>query len=181
MTKEYILAQLNKLHRTDPWVNEIFVASGLTMDTVADLILGLYNSNWFDLLSEQWVKFYEEKMGITPTASQTLADRRSAIQAKWKSGGKIDLALIQAVCDSWQNGEVSAEFTGGVIQLTFNSIYGVPPDLQTLLNAVDDVKPAHLALAYVLKFLLVEDVEQMTLEELETKTIDQFAFGGDAG
>jgi len=177
MTKEYILAQLNKLHRTDPWVNELFTASGLTLDAVAGLILGLYNSSWFDLLNEQWVKFYETKMGITPTATQTLPDRRSAIQAKWKSGGKIDLALIQAVCDSWLNGEVNAAFTGGTIQLTFNSIYGVPSDLQTLLNAVDDVKPAHLALAYVLKYLLISSVQSMTLAEMDATPLNHFSGG----
>lgn len=177
MTKEYILAQLNKLHRTDPWVNEVFAAAGLPLDTVAGLILDLYNSNWFDLLSEQWILLYEKKMGITPSAEQTLADRRSTIQAKWKSGGKIDLALIQAVCDSWMNGEVSAAFTGGAIQLTFNSIFGVPSDLQTLLGAVDDVKPAHLALAYVLKYLLISDVQAMTLSEMETSPLSDFAGG----
>ena len=177
MTKEYILTQLNKLHRTDPWVNEIFAASGLTLDAVADLILGLYNSSWFDLLNEQWVQRYEAKMAITPSAGQTLEDRRSAIQAKWKSAGKIDLALIQAVCDSWKNGEVSAAFTGGTIQLTFNSIYGVPSDLQTLLNAVDDVKPAHLELAYVLKYLLISDVQAMTLSQMEVTPINHFAGG----
>lgn len=177
MTKEYILAQLNKLHRTDPWVNEIFAAAGLPLDTVANLILDLYNSNWFDLLSEQWVKHYEAKMAITPSAGQTLADRRSTIQAKWKSGGKIDLALIQAVCDSWMNGEVSAAFTDGTIQLTFNSIFGVPSDLQTLLSAVDNVKPAHLALAYVLKYLLISDIQTMTLAQMEETPLNNFAGG----
>lgn len=177
MTKEYILAQLNKLHRTDPWVNEIFAAAGLSLDTVAGLILNLYNSSWFDLLSEQWVNFYETKMKITPTENQTLADRRSAIQAKWKSGNKVDLALIQAVCDSWQNGEVSAAFTDGTIQLTFNSIYGVPADLQTLKDAVDDVKPAHLAVAYVLKYLLISDVSAYTLAQMDAAPLSNFAGG----
>lgn len=177
MTKEYILAQLNKLHRTDPWVNEIFAAAGMTLDTVANLILDLYNSNWFDLLSEQWTLLYEKKMGITPSAEQTMADRRSTIQAKWKSGGKADLELIQAVCDSWMNGEVSAAFTDGTIQLTFNSIFGVPSDLQTLLSAVDDVKPAHLAVAYVLKYLLISDVQAMTLSEMEASPLSDFAGG----
>ena len=177
MTKEYIITQLNKLYRSDPWVNEIFTASGLALDAVADLIMDLYNSNWFDTMSEQWVKRYEAKMGITPSAGQTLADRRSTIQAKWKSGGKVDLELIQAVCDSWMNGEVSAAFTGGTIQLTFNSIFGVPSDLQTLLRAVDDVKPAHLALAYVLKYLLISDVQDMTLSEMEASPLSNFAGG----
>lgn len=177
MTKEYILAQMNKLHRTDPWVNEIFAAAGLSLDTVAGLILDLYNSNWFDTMSERWVKRYEAKMAITPSAGQTLADRRSTIQAKWKSGGKVDLELIQAVCDSWRNGEVSAAFTDGTIQLTFNSIFGVPSDLQTLLSAVDDVKPAHLALAYVLKYLLISDVQSMTLAQMEETPLNNFAGG----
>lgn len=177
MTKEWIILRLNKLHRSDPWINEIFAAAGLTLDAVADLILAFYNSNWFDQLNEQWIKFYETKMGITPSAGQTLADRRSTIQAKWKSGGKVDLALIQAVCDSWENGEVSAAFTSGTITLTFNSIYGIPDDLQTLQDAVDDVKPAHLAIAFVLKYLLISDVSSFTLAEMEMQALSKFAGG----
>lgn len=177
MTKEYVLARLNKLYRSDPWVNAIFTAAGLSLDNVAGLILDLYNSNWFDTLSEAYIKLYEGKMGITPASGQTLDDRRSTIQAKWKSTGTVGLDLIQAVCNSWENGEVSVAFRSGTIQLTFNSIYGVPADLQTLLNAIDDVKPAHLAVAYVLKYLLISDVGGFTLAEMETQTLNKFAGG----
>ena len=178
MTKEYVLARLNKLYRSDPWVNAIFTASGLALDNVAGLILDLYNSNWFDTLSETYIRLYEVKIGITPVPGQTLDDRRSTIQAKWKSTGTVGLDLIQAVCNSWENGEVSVAFRNGTIQLTFKSIYGVPTDLQTLLSAIDDVKPAHLAVAYVLKYFLISDVCAFTLAEMEKQTLNKFA-GGD--
>lgn len=180
MTKEYILSKLHVLYRSDPWVNEVFAAVGLSMDEIADVIQSVYDSNWFDTMDEACILRYEAKMGLTPGQSQTLNDRRSAIEAKWKSSGIVNLELIQAVANSWKNGEVNCSFTGGKIYLTFNSIFGVPADLQSLLDAIDDVKPAHLAIAYTLKYLLIRDIEgEKTLTEMEALTMNQFA-GGDA-
>ena len=177
MTKEFILAQLNKLHRTDPWVNEVFTAAGIMLDDIADLILDLYHSNWFDTMSLRYVTLSEEKMGITPTTSQTLDDRKSAIQAKWKSAGNVNLELIEAICDSWKNGEVSVAFPAGTIQLTFNSIYGVPDDISTLMAAIDDVKPAHLACNYMYTYRTHAQLAANTHAQLAAYTHEELRSG----
>lgn len=129
-----------------------------------------------------WNLETEERIaGITPPAGATEEDRRSALKAKWRSGGKVTIRQIQAVADAWRNGEVEVSFPSGRIQVQFVGSFGVPTDMDGLKQAIALVIPAHLPVDYLLKYLLVEDVEQMTLEELETKTMDQFAFGGDAG
>lgn len=178
MTKEFALRQLNRLYREDPWLQALFDGAGVPMDALAEEILAIYNSNWFDTMTAEYVRLYEKKMGITPKSTQTLDDRRSALEARWKSSGKISLALIQTVADSWKSGEVNAAFIGGKIQLTFHSIYGVPPDLDSLLSAVEEVKPAHIALRYILKYLLIRDIhEVLTLSEMNALTLDKFAGG----
>ena len=98
--------------------------------------------------------------------------------AKWRSTGKCDLAMIQAVAGAWRNGEVAVDFVDCAIKLTFNGAYGVPDDLATLISAIGEIKPAHLAMSYVFKFLLIKEIHNvMTLTTLETHQLKEFAGG----
>ena len=88
MTKEFILEQLHSLYRSDPWLNALLSAGTVTLDQLADRVLAIYNSNWFDTLSEEYVDLYESKLGIVKNPSNTLTERRAAIEARWKSSGR---------------------------------------------------------------------------------------------
>ena len=119
----------------------------------------------------------ERLVNITPAAGATLESRRTALKAKWRSGGKLTIEQVQAVCDSWKNGEVVVSFPNGSIRLLFVGAYGVPVDLDALKAAVRLVIPAHLAAEYVIKYLLIRDIhEVMTLSTLETQPLGNFAF-----
>ncbi|MBU3146922.1 hypothetical protein [Clostridium sp. CF012] len=45
-----------------------------------------------------------------------------------------------------------------------------------MLSLIEDIKPAHLMLSYIFAYLLVGDIKAMTVGELRTKTIKEFAF-----
>ena len=62
------------------------------------------------------------------------------------------------------------------IQITFSDEYGLPADRTGLEIALDDVKPAHLPIVYLVKYLMLSDVEAMTLATLETHKLSDFAF-----
>lgn len=91
-------------------------------------------------------------------------------------GATVD--LIQRVCDSWKNGEISVGFAKGVVLLTFIGAYGIPApaELAALQEAVDRVIPCHLASKYLWRWILVREIEGMTLDELQTHKISEFAF-----
>ena len=178
MTKEYAIRQLHRLYRDDPWVEAIFGAAGLSTDAVAQIILDAYRSNWFDTMTEEYVRRYEAAMGVSASGSQTLDDRRSAIEAHWKSTGTITLSMLQGVADSWKNGEVSLSFTGGKIHVSFTGAYGVPADLDGLKAALEEAKPAHLALVYAFRYLLIRDIHDVkTLAQMDATPLNQFAGG----
>lgn len=119
----------------------------------------------------------ERLVNITPPAGATLESRRTALKAKWRSGGKLTIEQVQAVCDAWKNGEVVVSFPNGSIRLMFVGAYGVPVDLDALKAAVRLVIPAHLAAEYVIKYLLIRDIhEVMTISTLETQPLGNFAF-----
>lgn len=182
MTKEYAIAQLHRLYRSDPWVEAVFQAAGFPADVVAELILGIYQSNWFDVMPEEYVRRYEAAMGLATGGPKTLEDRRAAIEAHWKSSGSITLAMLQGVADSWKNGEVRLSFTGGKIHATFVGSYGVPADLDGLKKALEEAKPAHLALVYAFRYLLIREIHGVkTLAEMDATPLNQFAGGAQYG
>lgn len=151
-------------------------AHGLALDdykTIQEDLVAQY-----DLDKVTWaLPIWEKLLNIKTDETKLLKDRRSAIKARWRSDGKSDLILIQSIADSWQNGEVIVSFVDGKIRLNFNSSKGVPEDLHSLINAVSDVSPAHLAVIYILNYLLIKDVQDvMTLTQLQTQKISKFAF-----
>ena len=82
------------------------------------------------------------------------------------------------MCDVWKNGEISVGFAKGVIVLTFVGAYGIPApaELAALQEAVDRTIPCHLAVGYLYRYLLVREVDGMTLDELQGHTMHDFAF-----
>lgn len=173
-----MLSSLPTAYRKDAWVIALLSAiAGVDDAQRADAD---ETAQQMFLDSMTWALAIEERIaGITPAAGASVEERRSVLQAKWRSAtGKCDVDLIQRVCDSWQNGEVDVDFVDGEIVLRFVGAYGVPDAdaLAALQSAVQEVIPAHLAVKYLYRYLLVREVSAMTVSELQTHTIDEFAF-----
>lgn len=173
-----MLASLPTAYRKDAWVIALLSAiAGVDDAQRADAD---ETAQQMFLDSMTWALAIEERIaGITPAAGAGVEERRSVLQAKWRSAtGKCDVDLIQRVCDSWKNGEVDVDFADGEIVLKFVGAYGVPDAdaLAALKAAVQEVIPAHLAVKYLYRYLLVREVSAMTVSELQTHTIDEFAF-----
>lgn len=173
-----MLGSLPTAYRKDAWVIALLSAiAGVDDAQRADAD---ETAQQMLLDSMTWALAIEERIaGITPAAGAGVEERRSVLQAKWRSAtGKCDVDLIQRVCDSWQNGEVDVDFADGEIVLQFVGSYGVPDAdaLAALQSAVQEVIPAHLAVQYLYRYLLVREVSAMTVSELQTHTIDEFAF-----
>ena len=173
-----MLSSLPTAYRKDAWVIALLSAiAGVDSAQRADAD---ETAQQMFLDSMTWALAIEERIaGITPAAGASLEERRSVLQAKWRSTtGKCDVDLIQSVCDSWENGQVDVDFVDGEIILEFVGSYGVPDAdaLAALKTAVQEVIPAHLAVQYLYRYLLVREVSAMTVSELQTHTIDEFAF-----
>lgn len=173
-----MLASLPTAYRKDAWVIALLSAiAGVDDAQRADAD---ETAQQMFLDSMTWALAIEERIaGITPAAGAGVEERRSVLQAKWRSTtGKCDVDLIQRVCDSWKNGEVDVDFVDGEIVLRFVGAYGVPDAdaLAALQSAVQEVIPAHLAVTYLYRYLLVREVHGMVIDTLQTHTIDEFAF-----
>lgn len=172
-----ILRNLPTAYRGDKWVRDLLgaVASlddmqrAAAMETAAQLFPD----------SMTFILDVEERMaGLSGNAALPIEARRTALQSRWRAAGKCDVDLIQRVCDSWRNGEIEVGFAAGVIVLTFVGAYGVPEAgaLAALQDAIEHTIPCHLAVSYLYRYLLVREVDGMTLDELQGHTMHDFAF-----
>lgn len=170
-----MLRSLPVAYRTDKWVRDLLTAIQSLDDTQREQMLDITQQLFPGSMT--WALAIEERdAGLASTG--TLEERRTALIARWRGSGKCDVDLIQRVCDSWKNGEISVGFAKGVIVLTFVGAYGVPEaaELAALQEAVDRTIPCHLAVSYLYRYLLVREVDEMTLDELQGHTMHDFAF-----
>lgn len=151
--KDFMISTLHKLYRKDDWLQELFRVAGLKLDEVEATVNEIHGNNFFDTATEKAIAQYENELNIKPAVNSTLADRRSTVRAKWIGTGKVDLFLLQQVADSWANGLVELEFVGGRIHVKFISPIGVPTGLEDLQKALENTKPAHLAMYYTFAYL----------------------------
>lgn len=172
-----LVRNLPQQYRQDPWVLAL-----------ADAILGVLEDQseqsmeiraQLSLETITWALEIEERVaGIVPPAGATLESRRSVLAARYRSSGKVDIQLIQAVADAWRNGEVTVDFVGGRIQVQFVGSFGIPEDLAGLQQALSTTIPAHLPIDYLFRYLLIRDIHEVkTLSEMQQLLLDQFAGG----
>ena len=176
--RKKILSYLNQEYKTDTVSIDIAKALMKMFEDLSNKISEFKSNFYFNKLDPKGCNYFENLLAITPTETQTLDDRRATIQAKWLSNNHNCLKLIQNVCNAWKRGEVVADFIDGKIRLTFVGEFGVPDDLNSLLNAIDKIKPAHIAYFSIFKYLLIENIHEVkTIEQMEGLTLKMFAFG----
>ncbi len=175
MFKEDLLNNIHRLYREDPYIKDIFNSAGLDLDNLKDNLQDMLDQ--YDFSKMTWaIPILEDMLNFKTNSSAPTEDKRSQLTAKYRSNGKADIQLLQAIVDSWKNGDCDVKFVGGKIQIQFVGEFGVPDDLEGLQKAIDTVKPAHLAIMYSFKYLTISEVEAMTITQLEQTQLNKFAF-----
>lgn len=174
-SKDNMLRKLHKIFRKDRWINALFDAIGWLLDT-ALTDMDKARAEFFVDTAVDMLDTYERHLGISGNG-KSLDDRRAAVIAGRQRGGKVDIAQIQAAANAWKNGATSVDFVKGQIVISFISELGIPTDMDGLKASISTIVPAHLAIGYIFRYLLIEEVHGvMTLEEMESTTLDKFAF-----
>ncbi|MGI6029756.1 MAG: putative phage tail protein [Candidatus Heteroscillospira sp.] len=125
------------------------------------------------------LELWERAYGIEPEAAKDEDYRRTRLTAKLRGQGTATVQLIQAVAQSFTNGEVEiAEYNGEArFVVKFTSRYGVPPNIEDLTAAIRDIKPAHLDFVYEYLFRQWGAVKTRIWGELKNNTWQQVREG----
>ena len=172
-SKQDILNMLPRIYRKDKWLNDLFNAVGLSVDRLEQDCENALNELFGDTATYA-LPMYEKEL-LLNGEGKTLDDRRAAVIAGWQRGGKVDIYQIQAAANAWRNGETVVDFRNGKIVVTFVGAFGVPDDMQGLMDAIGIIKPAHLIVEYIFRYLLIKDIHEVkTIAEMNDTKLSMF-------
>lgn len=118
-------------------------------EDVADLMEQFYldTATWG---LECWEKIY----GIETDRTKDDAQRRMAVRAKMRGKGTTTVELIKNVSEAFVNGEVAVEEYNAEhrFKVVMLSVIGIPPNMEDLKRAIEEIKPAHLAYEIIIKY-----------------------------
>lgn len=122
------------------------------------------------------LSLWEALYGIEPDVSKSYAYRRTRIKSKMRGAGTTTAALIQNVAESFSNGAV--EIIETPVEYRFDVKFvgslGIPPNMDDLSAAIEQIKPAHLAYAYIFVYMVwaVLDAQGLTFSALDALNLD---------
>ena len=167
-----MLRQLIPLrYLSSPEVCEIADALQPELDAMQDAIddvlaqLTLDTATWGLVL-------WERDYGARSNLSQTYQERRDHVRSKLRGVGTVNCAALESIAASYVSGEttvteVPEEY---LLRVAFRGVYGVPSNLQDLKNVLRTMRPAHLALAYIIRYRLWSEAAAYTWSRLGTHT-----------
>ena len=123
---------------------------------------------------------WEQELGLSSYAGKPDDQRRSRIISKIRGMGTITITLIKNVAESYVYGtvEVTEQPAAYSFTIKFLDPRGIPPNLADLQAAIEEIKPAHLAVQYEFTYtthgqlkawgLTYGDLKALTYEEIKT-------------
>ncbi|WP_411346714.1 YmfQ family protein [Paenibacillus sp. WLX1005] len=126
------------------------------------------------------IERWENELGIAVDVTKPLEQRRAVAEAKLRGGGKFSGALVKNVAEAYDGGTVAVTFQPERWNFTiqFVDTHGIPPNLDDLKAAIEEIKPAHLSVEYKFSYLLIKEIHQVkTLSDMELIPLSKFAGG----
>jgi hypothetical protein len=174
LLKEYVPLNLYN----EKTLNKTYQIQQKQLDAIENNIQDVIN-NCFIQTATWSLPTWESEYGIDIIESDTYEVRRSRVLAKMRSNGLVTKSMIQNLAESFSNGKVEviedpANYTFKIVFL--NSI-GIPPKVEDLYNAIEEIKPAHLLVSYEFKFTTWDELSPYTWDELSPYTWDEIRNG----
>ena len=94
---------------------------------------------------------WETALGLTTDAAKPNEYRRTRIMSKLRGQGSSTKAMIENVAESFSNGDVIiVEYNAeSRFEVKFVGTLGIPPNMDDLTAALEEIKPAHLTYSFV--------------------------------
>ncbi|KQY91630.1 phage portal protein [Paenibacillus sp. Root52] len=119
--------------------------------------------------------YWEQELGIETDRLKPVEQRRAVVESKLRGAGKFSGRLVANVAEAYVGGKVDVSFQPEAWSFTvsFVDTMGIPPNIDDLKWAIDDLKPAHMAVEYEYHHLIWNDLDkkQITWDELDAASL----------
>ena len=123
----------------------------------------------FNVDTATWgLEFWEKQYGIKTDVSKDYEFRRSRIKSKMRGCGTTTKELIKNMAESFVNGkvEITEHNDEYYFEVEMVDTVGLPPNMEDLKAAIEEAKPAHLNVVYIIKYNTHNIVGDYTHREL---------------
>ncbi len=158
-------------YRTSKVIDNLNNANSIELNNFCKKLDDVFNQffiNTADYSLERW----EKELGLVVDNSYNTEFRRSRIMSKIRGQGTVTIDLIKRVSESYANGEVTVIENNPDYSFTikFVGLKGIPPNLDDLKKAIEDIKPAHLAVIYDFTYNLWNYAKSFTWGDIKQNT-----------
>lgn len=118
------------------------------------------------------LSIWEKALGLETDVTKPYEYRRTRIMSKLRGAGTTTKKMIQNVAESFSNGQVEIieynEENRFVVK--FVGQIGIPPNMNDLTAAIEEIKPAHLAYSFEYTYRTYGELTAYTHEQLSAYT-----------
>lgn len=128
----------------------ILEAEGPELDAIETNLADVLKQFYVETATEEGLSRWEEFVGLSSYAGKPLDQRRSRIISKLRGYGTVTVNLIRNVAESYVYGTVEVTENPAAYSFTIKFVdpRGIPPNLDDLKAAIEEIKPAHLSVEY---------------------------------
>ncbi len=144
-----------------------------------------------ELLDQQFIAtatwgldLWERELGIATDHSKSYERRREILLAKLRGVGTTTGEMVRRVAAAFSGGDVEViehpeEYR---FEIRFIGVKGIPPNMPGLMQAIEQIKPAHLGAIYTFRYLIWDELDAInaTWEMIDAKNLtwDEYETGG---
>lgn len=116
--------------------------------------------------------FWEQELGLSTDISKTYEERREIIMARLQGMGTVGKNVLISAASAFSGGDVDviecpAEYR---FVVKFIGTLGVPKNMASFVNMVEDIKPAHLSYTFEYTFTWWDKVKTLTWAQASAGT-----------
>lgn len=179
MQRDYkLLDKLPKYYRASTVMQIILSADEVALGAAEDTVDAVDAQCLIATATEDSISRWEAIFGI-PGSEDSLERRRERVLAKKRGGGSGTIAHLKNVISSFSNGEVEIRenYAKYTIEIEFVGVKGIPPYMDDVKNAIDEIIPAHIAYSVKITYRTWAEVANKTWAEVAGKTWAEIAEG----
>lgn len=169
-----------KYYRVVKEILELQYAIFLEMENIDELRASVFRQ--FFIKTATWsLPLWEQEFGLkVGDTTSNFEERREKLIAKLRSTGTTTKEKIVEVGNAFTNGgvEVIEDNPKYFFTVEFTSVIGLPKNLQDFEDAINRIKPAHLAWGFKFRYRTHAELRAYTHGQLRQFTHDQLYQGG---
>jgi hypothetical protein len=175
LDKETLLAYQPDYYKNSTVMQNINNANANELTLFNNKIATVYNNLYINTADSYTLARYEKELGLTIATNYDLSYRVSRIYSRMLGNGNFTKAFIKTMADGYTNGNVEVTVNSSDYSFTikFTSVLGIPPNIDDLMDFIEEYKAAHMAVNYVFIYNIYNDLSNKTNNTLSTYTYEQ--------